>query len=372
MITDDLPATLDRLVDLGRNPDVNIRPVLLRVLVDLFISRPSHSSDALVQFEEMASRLLDEADGAARLLAAEKLAAHRQTPAALLKKLLADRDAVADVILSRATLDPHTLQSAAALGTTARAAAVARRSDLDAATVRALAERPEPEVVTALADNTEAPIDIGLQRYLVRRGRDNAVLAARLLKRGGDPLELAALFLTADRDGRAAILMALRRQELGRPAAEPLPTADTARRQIERVALLPGQDGLDLVLCAALGLPAPVVERILDDVGGEPLAVALAALGVSSELAARVFILGNPAIGRSYPLVRSLAGLVETLPVGAARRILASLGGDTLPSRRPAASEAAAGSERGRSAGAAHRAEPRPAPADANPLRRSA
>ncbi|MBE7220836.1 MAG: DUF2336 domain-containing protein, partial [Caulobacteraceae bacterium] len=228
MITDDLPATLDRLVDLGRNPDVNIRPVLLRVLVDLFVSRPSHSDDALVQFEEMASRLLDEADGAARLLAAEKLAAHSQAPSALLKKLLADRDATADVILARATLDPHTLQSAAALGTTAMAAAVARRPDLDAATVRALAERPEPEVVAALADNPEAPIDIGLQRYLVRRARDNALLAARLLKRGGDPLELAALFLTADRDGRAAILMALRRQELGRPAAEPLPNAENA------------------------------------------------------------------------------------------------------------------------------------------------
>ena len=334
MLTDNLPATLDRLVDLGRTPDVNIRPVLLRVLVDLFVSRPSHSDDAVRQFDEMVSRLLDDADDDARLIVAGKLANHPQTPAHLLKKLIAERGAVADTVLSRATLDSHTLQAAAVLGTAAMAAAVAQRQDLDAATVRALAERPEGEVVTTLADNATAPIDIGLQRYLVRRARDNAALAARMLKRGGDPLELAALFMTADREGRAAILLALRRQELGRPPAEPVAGADTARQQIERIALRPGQDGLDLVLCQALGLPSPLVERIVEDSGGEPLAVALAALGVSPELAARVFILGNPAIGRSYPRVRSLVGLVETLPVGAARRILASLSGDAVPTRR--------------------------------------
>lgn len=359
MLTDDLPATLDRLVDLGRTPDVNIRPVLLRVLVDLFVSRPSHSGEAIRQFDEMVARLLDDADAPARLIVAGKLAGHPQAPARLLKKLIAERGTVAGTVLSRATLDAQTLQSAAVLGTAAMAAAVAQRPDLDAATVRALAERPEGEVVAALADNPAAPIDLGLQRYLVRRARDNAALAARLLKRGGDPGELAALFLTADRAGRAAILLALRRQELGRPPVEPAAEAGPALGQIEHIALRPGQDGLDLVLAHALSLPAPLAERLVDDPGGEPLAVALAALGASPELAARVFILGHPAIGRDYPRVRSLVGLVETLPVGVARRILASLAGEALAApRRVARTEA----ERARPAAAAMRSETRAAP----------
>ncbi|MDX7952516.1 DUF2336 domain-containing protein [Lichenihabitans sp. Uapishka_5] len=221
MLTDDVPATLDRLADLGRTPDVNIRPVLLRVLVDLFVSKPSHSLDAIRQFDEMASRLLEDADEATRVIVAAKLAGHPEAPKGLLKRLIVERGPIATTVLSRAHLDHATLQSAAALGTSDMAIAVARRPDLDAATVRALAERPEEAVVAALAENGAAPIDLGLQRYLVRRARDHQGLATLLLRRGGDPLELAALFLAADRGARADILMALRRQELGRPSAPP-------------------------------------------------------------------------------------------------------------------------------------------------------
>ena len=36
---DDLRQSLERLVKLGQTPDVDIRPVLLRVLVDLFVCK---------------------------------------------------------------------------------------------------------------------------------------------------------------------------------------------------------------------------------------------------------------------------------------------------------------------------------------------
>ncbi|MCW6507512.1 DUF2336 domain-containing protein [Lichenifustis flavocetrariae] len=342
MLTDDLPATLDRLVNLGRTPDVNIRPVLLRVLVDLFVSKPTHGPEAVRQFEEIVSRLLQEADDTARLIVAEKLANHAQTPPALLRHLMADRGAIAAKILSCAVLDAQTLQAAGALGAPEMALAVASRSDLDGATIRALAERPEPEIVAALVDNSALTIDPGLYRYLVRRGRDNKALARKLLKRHGDPAELGALFLAADRKQRADILMAMRRHDLGLPRSEPVAGAEAALAQISRVVLLPGMDGLDLILCQALNLPAPLAEQIIDDTTGEPMAVALAALGASPELAARVFILGPPTIGHVYATVKSLVGLVETLSPGIARRLMASMTGEALPVRRPSRTTTAA------------------------------
>ena len=348
MLTDDLPATLDRLINLGRTPDVNIRPVLLRVLVDLFVSKPAHGPEAVRQFEEIVSRLLHEADEAARLIVAEKLAAHPQTPPALLRHLMAGRGAIAAKILSCAVLDAQTVQAAGALGTAEMALAVAVRSDLDGATIRALAERPEPEVVAALVDNLALTIDPGLYRYLVRRGRENVPLARKLLKRHGDPAELGALFLAADRKQRAEILLAMRRHDLGLPRPEPVAGAEAALAQIARVVLLPGMDGLDLIFCQALNLAAPLAERIIDDPNGEPMAVALAALGASPELAARVFILGPPTIGHVYATVKSLVGLVETLSPGTARRLIASMSGEASPVRRPARTDVNVAADLGR------------------------
>ncbi|MDX7953621.1 hypothetical protein P7D22_20875, partial [Lichenihabitans sp. Uapishka_5] len=80
--------------------------------------------------------------------------------------------------------------------------------------------------------------------------------------------------------------------------------------------------------------------------------------------------LGQPGIGRSYPRVRTLVGLVETLPVAAARRVMASLAGTDAAPRRPARTEVA--TERGATVPAA-RTEPRSAPVrrEAQPARKA-
>lgn len=328
MLPDNLPEALERLVSLGATPEVNIRPVLLRVLVDLFVSRPSHGEEAVRQFEEIAMRLLDDAEPAAHLIVATKLAGHPQAPKTMLHRLIAQRGDVAVTVLARAELEAPALQAAAALGTTAMAEAVAGRPNLDPVTLRALADRPEPAVLTKLAGNPASVSDEGTYRYLVRRARDRHGVAQRLLDQGGDPIHQAALFMSATRDQRAAILLALRRHDLALPRSAPVPGGPEACEKLARVVLRPGMDGLDLILCQALDLPAPLAEQIVDDPGGEPMAVALAALGASPELAARLFILGPPVIGHSYVAVKALAGLVETVSPGAARRLVDSIRGD--------------------------------------------
>ena len=333
MITDDLPAALDRLVALGQNRDVNIRPVLLRVLVDMFVTKPTHASQDLLQFEEIASRLLDEADPAARLIVADKLAHHPLTPKRLLKRFVADRGAVAATVLAHGSLDPSSLQAAAAFGNVEMAVAVAHRADLTPSIVQSLAERPEPEIVLALADNAAVTLDLSTQRYLIRRGREDESLAAALLQRPIDPVETSPLFLHATRAQRREILAAVRRQDLGltiRP--EPVPNAREALLQIERSVRLPSLEGLDIALCRALGFSQADVDHVLDDPDGEPLAVALAALGATPDLAARIFILGNPVIGHAYQAVRRLVDIVDTLSTRAARRLTGAITGVAPPS----------------------------------------
>lgn len=324
----DLRGSLERLVRLGRTPDVDIRPVLLRVLVDMFVRRAHHAPSDLLQFEDMIGRLLDDADAEVRRAVAETLAGHPATPPGLVARFLAEGGDVAVPVLARAEIDAQALIQAADWGTTAMAVAVASRPDLSVAAVESLAARPEPEVLRALAQNAAAPLAAETIRYLVRRARDDEALGRALLDRDGlPPAAQAPLFLLADSAGRAAILLAARREDLGpderRTRLTPAETA--ALDRVERAIMAPDRDGFDAALALALDVRIEDVWRLIDDTRGEPLAVALAAIGASAELAARVFILSGPAIGHSVMAVRNLTALVESLPRRTALRLVAAM-----------------------------------------------
>ncbi len=324
---DDLRQSLERLVNLGQTPDVDIRPVLLRVLVDLFVGKQQHARDDLAQFEDMMQHLLDDADADVRLIVAEKLAPHPATPRSLLDRFLGYGGAIAIPVLEHAAVDEAVLLAVANWGPTAAAGAIAARVDLQPATAAALADRPEPDVLLALARNAAAPIDRPTYQYLVRRSRDDEALARALLAREGHPADWAALFLVANSEQRAAIMLAARREDLG-PEARRLrlnPEETAALTGVERAILSPDRDGFDTALAVALRMPLSDVWRLIDDPKGEPLALALAAIGASAELAARVFILSGPAIGHSVMAVRMLTTLVETMPRRTASRLIAAM-----------------------------------------------
>ncbi len=324
---DDLRGSLERLVRLGRTPDVDIRPVLLRVLVDMFVRRVHHAPGDLVQFDDMIGRLLDDSDAEVRQTVAEKLAGHPATPRTLLDRFLGEGGDVAAPVLARADIPAATVGRAAEWGTTAMALAVAGRPDLSAEAVASLIDRPEPEVVRAVAENAAAPIGPDAFRYLVRRARDDDALGRALLGREGTAAERAPLFLAADSAQRAAIILAARREDLSPDAAPTRLTADdvAALERVERAVLAPDRDGFDTALAMALRIRLDDVWRLIDDPKGEPLALALAAIGASPELAARVFILSGPAIGHSVMAVRSLTTLVESIPRRTAARLVSAM-----------------------------------------------
>src|ERR1700761_9698915 len=77
----------DGLMTLSRREGVDIRPTLLRVLTDLYVQAPKHSSDEQRQFVELTSRLIDQVDDATRAAVRARLAIYPGTPIETLRKL---------------------------------------------------------------------------------------------------------------------------------------------------------------------------------------------------------------------------------------------------------------------------------------------
>jgi len=79
---------LDNLVDLACRDGVEIRPVLLRVLTDLFVQKPSHSAEEEAQYVELALRLIDASDTETRSTVATRLSTYPNAPVAVLRRLI--------------------------------------------------------------------------------------------------------------------------------------------------------------------------------------------------------------------------------------------------------------------------------------------
>lgn len=79
--------TLDGLVDLACRDGVDVRPTLLRVLTDLYVQKPTHSSDEVTQYVELALGLIVTVDDATRAAVAASLSNYAAAPAAILAKL---------------------------------------------------------------------------------------------------------------------------------------------------------------------------------------------------------------------------------------------------------------------------------------------
>src|ERR1700674_1294459 len=67
---------LEGLVDLANRNHVDISATLLRVLTDLYVAKPKHSSEEERQYTELAMRLLDKVDITVRRNVALKLSSY--------------------------------------------------------------------------------------------------------------------------------------------------------------------------------------------------------------------------------------------------------------------------------------------------------
>ena len=82
-------ASLESLVGLRWHDGPDVRPVLLRVLTDLYTQKQSHNADEEQQYVELSLRLLDAVDTSVRNDIARRLAAYGGAPMAVLRRLSA-------------------------------------------------------------------------------------------------------------------------------------------------------------------------------------------------------------------------------------------------------------------------------------------
>src|SRR5436305_13883707 len=92
-------AKLEGLDSLARRDGVDIRPTLVRVLTDLYVQKPTHSSEEERHYTELAWRLIDSVDLATRATIAKKLGAYAGAPHAVVRRLARDVIEVAEAIL---------------------------------------------------------------------------------------------------------------------------------------------------------------------------------------------------------------------------------------------------------------------------------
>ncbi len=294
---------LEGLDSLARRDGVDIRPTLLRVLTDLYVQKPAHTSEEERHYTELALRLIDSVDLQTRTTVARRLGPYAGTPPSVARRLARDVIEVADPILR------HTQ-----VLTIAELDAAARDFGINHAVV--IAARREPE------------------RRFAPTQQTNTRPAAQGHPTADQELGLADLFFSAESSERRLLLMSLGSVEAEAPqSVQPIAT----NQALEAAALGRDRASFTRLLENALGLTHEQAERIVTDPSGEPLLIAAKALAMPSVMLQRILIFIDPAIGESVQRVFDLASLYERVSADAAHKIIASVRGrEPAPARRPA------------------------------------
>jgi hypothetical protein len=289
---------LEGLDSLARRDGVDIRPTLVRVLTDLYVQKPSHTSEEERHYTELALRLIDTVDLPTRAAIAKKIAAYPSAPPAVARRLARDVIEVAEPILRHcATLTSTDLDAIIRdFGWNHAAIIAAKRGDLSA-------QAP------ATAAPTVAPARMTSPRPPVTEQQE---------------LTLAELFFSADSGARRMLLSTLGSIDDEDPqSVQPLETI----RALEEAALRRDRDGFVTLLKSALSLTHQQAERIVSDPSGEPLLVAAKALAMPSVPLQRIIMFIDPAIGESVERFFDLATLYEKVSMDAAHKLIGSLRG---------------------------------------------
>lgn len=316
-MTESLFPGFDGLMSLSRREGVDVRPTLLRVLTDLYVQTRVHSEDEQRQFVELATRLIDQVDDATRAAVKARLAVYPQTPVPVLQKL----------------------------GLVA--AQEGRRIPL-------AREIPAPPPAPSPA---RAPTEA------------EARMAANMAMQPKDAAEIHDMFFRAGASERALILHNLAQTPLKAAPRIPTVRAKRAIQILEMAAIAGDVENFTYELGDSLILPSRVAAQIVDDAGGEALAVAARALDMPSPNFQRILLFFKPEIGTSVDMVYRLSRLYDRLGDRAALVMLAAWRGSTLAVTRAKYQSALHDGERQRARAGASQARPGVQPGSAPAVR---
>jgi len=298
-------AGLTGLADIGLRGSADMRPTLIRVLTDLYMQKLRHTPDEEQHYTELALRLLDSVDAATRATISARLARHLAPPLRVIQYLVKDLPDVAAPLRNHPLLQPS-----------ARSATVPAEQAVAPAPVVALAIiAPAAEAVRPTnAEPDAAPIA-------------PAQAAARPITPGALEAEVAAelddLFFSASVEERRLILLNLHVVAPISPGRVAIIRDQGVGQRLEAAALARQSDEFAIQLSQALHIVREQARRILRDERGEPMVVAVKALGIPRDVVYRILIFANPAVGHSVERVHALATLFDEMPMPAAEGMVA-------------------------------------------------
>ncbi|AJA64495.1 MULTISPECIES: DUF2336 domain-containing protein [Bradyrhizobium] len=316
-MTKSLFPGFDGLMSLSRREGVDVRPTLLRVLTDLYVQAPTHSDDEQRQFIELATRLIDQVDDATRAAVKAKLAIYPQTPVPVLQKL----------------------------------GLVATQEGRRVPLAREIRNSPQA------ASPARTPTDAELR------------MAANMAMQPKEAAEIHDMFFRADATQRALVLYNLAQTPLKAAPRIPTVRAKRAIQILEMAAIANDVENFTYELGDSLILPSRVAAQIVDDAGGEALAVAARALDMPSPNFQRILLFFKPEIGTSVDAVYRLSRLYDRLSDRSALVMLAAWRGSTLAVTRAKYQSSLHDSERQRARAGANQTRPGVQPGSAPAVR---
>jgi hypothetical protein len=283
-------SSLNGLADIGLRSGVDMRPTLIRVLTDLYVQKLAHTADEERHYTELALRLLDGVDAATRAAVSTRLAKHLSPPLRVIQYLVNDLPEIAAPLRGHAALQPSAQPAA------------------------------PPPVAIAPAIEDIAPIETPPQEEPIEhapvtdlRGTMDATTAA----------ELDDIFFTSAENERRLILLNLH-------VAAPLSPGQVAvlrdpeiGERLQAAALGNHREELAKQLAEALRIPRDQARRVVRDDLGEPMVVAVKALGISRDVVYRLLMFVNPTVGHSVERVHAMAMLFDEITAQAAEGMVA-------------------------------------------------
>jgi hypothetical protein len=285
-------SSLNGLADIGLRSGVDMRPTLIRVLTDLYVQKLTHTADEERHYTELALRLLDGVDMPTRAAVAVRLAKHLSPPLRVIQYLVNDLPEVAAPLRGHARLRQPAQP----------------------------AEPAPPPMATAPAVEDAAPIESPPQEAPIEhepvtdlRGAMDSITAA----------ELNDVFFTAAEHERRLILLNLHVAAPLSPGQVVVLRDPGIGQRLETAALGNHREDLAKQLAEALRIPREQARRIVRDDHGEPIVVAVKALGISRDVVYRLLMFVNPAVGHSVERVHALAMLYDEITAQAAEGMVA-------------------------------------------------
>jgi uncharacterized protein (DUF2336 family) len=307
-------SDLSGLLALSRANELDLRPVILRVQTDLFVTAANRDRTTIAAFEALVSGLLPVVDDDTAAVVAKKLAPLAGTPERILELLVERGGEARRAVIESACALGETLIEAASRDGADLAEMRAARADVTASEIAELVARGDAGADLALARNEAVTLAGASLDTLVERARGNADLAKALLARADLPAaHRTPLYIEADEAQRAAIRAAV--EPLAKIRSPSLPIRDREESDaLVDLSMAGDRVGFADKLATMLRLDRDIEWDFACEERHDLLPFALLAAGLGEGDAIRVLLTLEPEVALSVKEVLRLVRLWRETP----------------------------------------------------------